>query len=96
MDFAQCARLYSDLKLLIYVSFRLLWRVVSLAIIPHSLFIIYTEEQVISMMEFLHDNILVEFGGTNIFQQIVEIPMGSNCAPLLVELFLCSFSSKNK
>jgi hypothetical protein len=39
----------------------------------------YSEEQVIIMLEFLIDNILVSFGGT-LFQQIVGIPMDTNCA----------------
>ena len=37
----------------------------------------YSEEQVISMLEFLIDNIFVLFGGT-LFQQVVGIPMGTN------------------
>jgi hypothetical protein len=45
----------------------------------------YSEEQVISMLEFLIDNILVSFGGS-LFQQIVGIPMGTNCTPLLADL----------
>jgi hypothetical protein len=36
------------------------------------------------MLEFLIDNIFVSFGGT-LFQQVVGIPMGTNCAPLLAE-----------
>jgi hypothetical protein len=46
----------------------------------------YSEEQVISMLEFLIDNIFVSFGGT-LFQQVVGIPMGTNCAPLLANLY---------
>jgi uncharacterized UBP type Zn finger protein len=38
----------------------------------------YSEEQVISMLEFLIDNISVSFGGI-LFQQIVGIPMDTNC-----------------
>jgi hypothetical protein len=53
----------------------------------------YSEEQVISMLEFLIDNILVSFGGT-LFQQVVGIPMGTNCAPLLADLFLYSCESE--
>jgi hypothetical protein len=41
---------------------------------------------VISMLEFLIDHIFVSFGGT-LFQQVVGIPMGTNCAPLLADLF---------
>jgi hypothetical protein len=50
----------------------------------------YSEEQVISMLEFLIDSIFVSFGGI-LFQQVVGIPMGMNCAPLLADLFLYSY-----
>ena len=53
----------------------------------------YSEEQVISMLEVLIDNIFVSFGGT-LFQQVVGIPMGTNCAPLLADLFLYSYESE--
>jgi hypothetical protein len=46
------------------------------------------------MLEFLIDNIFVSFGGT-LFQQVVGIPMGTNCAPLLADLFLYSYESVN-
>jgi hypothetical protein len=39
------------------------------------------------------DNIFVSFGGT-LFQQVVGIPMGTNCAPLLADLFLYSYESE--
>ena len=42
------------------------------------------------MLEFLINNIFVSFGGT-LFQQVVGIPMGTNCAPLLADLFLYSW-----
>jgi hypothetical protein len=45
------------------------------------------------MLEFLIDNIFVSFGGT-LFQQVVGIPMGTNCAPLLADLFLYSYESQ--
>ena len=45
------------------------------------------------MLEFLIDNIFVEFGG-QIFQQVVGIPMGTNCAPLLADLFLYSYEAE--
>ena len=41
------------------------------------------------MLEFLVDNIFVVFAG-NVFQQIIGIPMGTNCAPLLADIFLYS------
>ena len=53
----------------------------------------YSEEQVISILEFLIDNIFVSFGGT-LFQQVVGIPMDTNCAPLLADLFLYSYESE--
>ena len=40
----------------------------------------------IMMLEYLIDNIFVEFGG-RIFQQTIGIPMRTNCAPLLADLF---------
>jgi hypothetical protein len=45
------------------------------------------------MLEFLIDNIFVSFGGT-LFQQVVGIPMGTNCAPLLADLFFYSYESE--
>ena len=53
----------------------------------------YDEHEVIAMLEFLIDNIFVQFGG-EIFQQTVGIPMGTNCAPLLADLFLYSYESE--
>ena len=41
----------------------------------------------IQMLDFLIDNIFVTFGG-RVFQQTVGIPMGTNCDPLLADLFL--------
>ena len=45
------------------------------------------------MLEYLIDNIFVEFGG-RIFQQTIGIPMGTNCAPLLADLFLYSYEAE--
>jgi hypothetical protein len=45
------------------------------------------------MLEFVIDNIFISFGGT-LFQQVVGIPMGTNCAPLLADLFLYSYESE--
>ena len=41
------------------------------------------------MVEFLVDNIYVRFGG-QLFRQMVCVPMGTNCAPLLADLFFYS------
>ena len=36
---------------------------------------------------YLLDNIYIRFG-TKLYRQIVGIPMGTNCAPLVADLFL--------
>ena len=53
----------------------------------------YTEEDIIRMLELLVDNIFVVFAG-KVFQQIVGIPMGTNCAPLLADIFLYSYEAE--
>ena len=53
----------------------------------------YNEEAIIRMLNFLIDNIFVVFGGT-VFQQTIGIPMGTNCAPLLADLFLYSYEAE--
>ena len=45
------------------------------------------------MLEFLVDNIFVLFAG-KVFQQIIGIPMGTNCAPLLANIFLYSYEAE--
>ena len=50
----------------------------------------YTEEDIIRMLEFLVDNIFVVFAG-KVLQQIIGIPMGTNCDPLLADIFLYSY-----
>jgi hypothetical protein len=45
------------------------------------------ETDIINMLKYLIDNIFVIIGG-RVFQQTVGIPMGTNCAPLLTDLFL--------
>ena len=51
---------------------------------------LYTADQICRMVEFLIDNIFVKFGGC-LFRQVIGIPMGTNCAPLLADLFLYSY-----
>ena len=53
----------------------------------------YTEDAIIKMLEFLVDNMFVVFGG-KVFQQIVGIPIGTNCAPLLADIFLYSHEAE--
>jgi len=45
----------------------------------------YTEDNIVNMINFLIENIFIEFGG-RIFHQAVSIPMGTNCAPLVFSL----------
>jgi hypothetical protein len=52
----------------------------------------FSETDIINTLEILIDNIFVIFGG-RVFQQTVGIPMGTNCAPLLVDLFLYSYEA---
>jgi hypothetical protein len=44
------------------------------------------------MLEFLIDNHVVVSG--QVFQQPVGFPMGSNCVPLLADLYLCSYEAE--
>ena len=53
----------------------------------------YSDADVIKILEYLIDNIFVEFGG-RIFQQTIGIPMDTNCAPLLADLFLYSYEAE--
>ena len=48
-----------------------------------------SETDVINLLEFLIDNIFAMLGG-RVFQQTVGIPIGSNCVPLLADLFIYS------
>ena len=52
----------------------------------------YSDADVIKMLEYLIDNIFV-FGG-RIFQQTIGIPMGTNFAPLLADMFLYSYEAE--
>ena len=53
----------------------------------------YSDADVIKMLEYLIDNIFVEFGG-RLFQQTSGIPMGTNCAPFLADMFLYSYEAE--
>ena len=44
------------------------------------------------MLDFFIDNIFAMFGG-RVFQQKVGIPMATNCAPLLADLFFYSYEA---
>ena len=44
-------------------------------------------QNVCDALTFLLDNIFIRFG-TKLYRQVVGIPMGTNCAPLVADLFL--------
>ena len=52
----------------------------------------YFEDDIIKMLQCLVYNIFVVFTG-KFFKQIVGIPMATNCAPLLADIFLYSCES---
>ena len=54
----------------------------------------YSEDDIFKMLEFLVDNIFVVFAG-KVFKQTVGILMGTNCATLLADFFLCSQRERN-
>ena len=53
----------------------------------------YTADNICKMIEFLIENIFVQFGG-GLFRKMIGIPMGTNCAPLLADLFLYSYENE--
>ena len=53
----------------------------------------YTASDICKVIEFLVDNIYFRFGG-QLFRQMVGIPMGTNCAPLLADLFVYSYENE--
>ena len=48
---------------------------------------IWSCQNVCDALSYLLDNIYIRFG-TKLYRQIVGIPMGTNCAPLVADLFL--------
>jgi hypothetical protein len=53
----------------------------------------YSEADIKGMRGFLVHNIYVVFG-EQVFQQSFGIPIGTNCAPLLADLFLYSYETE--
>jgi hypothetical protein len=53
----------------------------------------YYEGDIQGMLGFLVDNMYVVFGD-QVFQHYVGFPMGTNCAPLLADLFLYSYEAE--
>jgi hypothetical protein len=48
------------------------------------------EDEIIHRLDLLIDNMFVVFVG-HVFQQTIDIPMGTNCAPLLADYFLHAY-----
>ena len=53
----------------------------------------YTADNICKVIEFLIDNIFLQYGG-RLFRPVIGIPMGTNCAPLLADLFLYSYENE--
>ena len=53
----------------------------------------YTANDICKMIEFLVDNIYVRFDG-QLFRQMIGIPVGTDCAPLLTDLFLYYYENE--
>ena len=47
----------------------------------------WTCKEMINSINFLLDNIFIRFGD-KVYRQVIGIPMGTNCAPLIADLFL--------
>jgi len=54
---------------------------------------LWTCSEVCESLAFLLDNIFVRYGSA-IYRQVIGIPMGTNCAPLVADLFLYCFESE--
>ena len=52
-----------------------------------SRYTLWSCQNVCDALSYLLDNIYIRFG-TRLYRQIVGIPMGTNCAPLVADLFL--------
>ena len=53
-------------------------------------FKLWSCQKVCNALHYLLDNIFIRFG-SKLYRQIVGIPMGTNCAPLVADLFLFSY-----
>ena len=58
--------------------------------LPHKKSLALSCKDVIRLMRWLIDNIYVTVGD-KCFRQVIGIPMGSDCAPFLANLFLYSY-----
>ena len=53
----------------------------------------YTADNICKMIGCLINKIFAQFGGC-LFRQVIGIPVGTNCAPLLAGLFLYSYENE--
>ena len=53
----------------------------------------YTANDISKIIESLVDNMYLKFG-VQLFRQTIGVPMGTNCAPLLTDLFLYSYENE--
>ena len=53
---------------------------------------LWSSQKVCDALVYLLDNIFIRFG-TKLYRQTIGIPMGTNCAPLVADLFLFCYES---
>ena len=53
----------------------------------------YAADNICRMIEFFFYNIFVQFGG-GLLRQVIGTPTGTNCAPVLADLFLYSYENE--
>ena len=53
----------------------------------HKLCHLWSYQKIYDVLHYLLDNIFIGFG-SKLYRQIVGIPLGTNCAPRIVDLFL--------
>ena len=59
----------------------------------HDKYTNWTYLDLTNAFKFLLDNIYVRFGN-KVYKQVIGIPMGTNCAPLIADLFLYWYESQ--
>ena len=60
---------------------------------PYGRYTMWTCQEVCESINFLLDNIYIRFG-QKLYRQVIGIPMGTNCAPLIADLFLYCYESE--
>ena len=57
------------------------------SLLMYTIITIYGRVKKSDVLVYLFDNIFIRFG-TKLYRQAIGIPMGTNCAPLVADLFL--------